>query len=103
MTAEHGSGLSVPVKEPQALSVRFVTPILDPRLIRAYEEHPVVFNDADAKTIKPARAAHEIFAECWIVGEENYSRELDAKSMNRNLVFVRFERTRHRAEPLRSS
>jgi hypothetical protein len=48
-------------------------------LVWAQEEHPVVIDNADAKTVKPTGSAKEVSVECWILGEEHGCRKLDAK------------------------
>jgi len=52
------------------------------RLVRTYEEHPVVVHNADAKPLKPTGATKEVSAECRILSEKDNRRKLDAKGLN---------------------
>ena len=60
-------------------------------------------NDPDAKAAKPTRTSYEVSRETRFLGEEDDRRKLDAKSMERDLVFISHKKPRHRLKTLTSS
>ncbi len=72
-------------------------------MVWAKEEGPVVVDDRNSKAVKPAGPAQEISAKLRVLREKHDCRELKAKGLDRNLVFVSRKRAGHSPEPLEAA